>query len=110
MTTTIDFAALAAGATVAATAEFPTAAATRAQAADPALVKLVEQAQKDGKRRELPGRVSTQPFEGRKGASEYTTIAGALHKAARQVGCKVQVRRFDADATSCRVTFRVAQP
>ncbi len=107
---TIDFAALAAGATVAATAEFPTATTPRTQAADPALVKLVEQAQKDGKRRELPGRVSTQPFESRKGASEYTTIAGALHKAARQVGCKVQVRRFDADATSCRVPFRVAQP
>ncbi|MDT0276707.1 hypothetical protein [Blastococcus goldschmidtiae] len=72
-------------------------------------LNLVEQAQKDGKRRELPGRFSTQPYEGRKGPSEYGTVASQLHRAARAVGCKVQVRRFDPDATSCRVTFRVAK-
>lgn len=105
---TIDFAKLAAATTVATDADFPSAATTRQQGADPALVQLVTDA-KDGKRRELPGRFSTTPYEGRKGANEAGTVAGQLHKAARQVGVKIAVRRFDVTAEGARLTFKVAK-
>ncbi|SDY15356.1 hypothetical protein SAMN05661080_02486 [Modestobacter sp. DSM 44400] len=105
----IDFSALAAGATVAAEADFPSAAATRRRAADPAFVQLVTDATKDHKRRELPGRFSTKPFEGRKGANELSTVANELHRAARQVGIKIAVRRFDVEDASARLTFKVAK-
>ena len=105
---TIDFAKIAAGATVSADPEFPSPAATRRQAADPALVQLVTEASKDHKRRELPGRFSTTPYPGRQGANESGTVVGELHRAARAVGVKLQVRRFDRDADTCRLTFKVA--
>lgn len=104
----IDFAKLAADTTVASDPEFPKAPAPNRTQADPALVQLVTEAAKDHKRRELPGRFSTRPYEGRKGASELNTVAGALHKAARQAGVKLAVRRFDTDKDSARLTFRVA--
>ncbi len=104
---TIDFAKIAAETTVASDPEFPSVAATRRQAADPALVQLVQEAGKDHKRRELPGRFSTKPYEGRKGANESGTVAGELHRAAREVGVKLVVRRFDRDADTCRLTFKV---
>ncbi len=104
----IDFAKIAAGTTVATDPDFPSAAISRRQAADPALVQLVTEASKDGKRRELPGRFSTRPYEGRKGANESQTVAGELHRAAREVGVKIAVRRFDRNADSCRLTFKVA--
>lgn len=106
---TIDYAKLAAGATLAADPEFPKQQAARRQAADPALVRLVTEASKDHKRRELPGRFSTKPYEGRKGANESGTVAGELHRAAREAGVKLVVRRFDRDATTCRLTFRVTE-
>ena len=105
---TIDFAKIAAGATVASDPDFPSAAVARRQAADPALVQLVTEASKDHKRRELPGRFSVKPYEGRKGANESGTVAGELHRAAREVGVRLAVRRFDRDANSCRLTFKVA--
>ena len=105
---TIDFAKLAAGATVASDPDFPSVAATRRQPADPALVQLVTEA-KDGKRRELADRFSTKPFPGRKGANEWGAVANELHKAARQVGVKVQVRKFDASGDAARLTFKVVK-
>ncbi len=105
----IDFAKLAAGATVAAEHDFPKAAAPTRTQADPALVQLVTEAAKDHKRRELPGRFSLAPYTGRKHANELGTVAGALHKAARQAGVKVLVRRFDVQADSARLTFRVPE-
>ena len=103
----IDFAKIAAATTVASDPDFPKPTTARRQAADPALVRLVTEASKDHKRRELPGRFSTKPYEGRKGANESGTVAGELHRAAREAGVKLVVRRFDRDATSCRLTFKV---
>ncbi len=105
----IDFAKIAAATTVATDPEFPKAPTARRQAADPALVQLVTEASRDHKRRELPGRFSTKPYEGRKGANESGTVVGELHRAARAVGVKLQIRRFDRDADSCRLTFKVAE-
>lgn len=105
----IDYAKLAADTTVAAEADFPKVAAPSRTQADPALVQLVQEAAKDGKRRELPGRFSLTPYAGRKHANELGTVAGALHKAARQGGVKVQVRKFDADKDTARLTFKVAK-
>ena len=56
------------------------------------------------------GRYPPAPPQSPQPTGAYTTIVDTLHKAARQFGCKVQVRRFDAEAATCRVTFRVAQP
>ncbi len=106
---TIDFAQLAAATTVASEPEFPTTATTRRRAADPALVQLVTEASRDHKRRELPGRFSTTPYPGRQGANESGTVVGELHRTARAVGVKLQIRRFDRDADSCRLTFKVAE-
>jgi hypothetical protein len=36
-------------------------------------------------------------------------VAGELHRAAREAGVKLVVRRFDRDATSCRLTFKVTE-
>lgn len=105
----IDYAKLAADTTVASDPEFPKATAPTRTQADPALVQLVTEAAKDHKRRELPGRFSTKPYEGRKGANELNTVAGALHKAARQAGVKLAVRRFDANKDGARLTFRVPE-
>jgi hypothetical protein len=104
----IDYAKVAAETTVASEPEFPTVGATtRRQPADPALVQLVTDAAKDGKRRELPGRYSVTPYEGRKHACEAGTVAGELHRAAREVGVKLAVRRFDATDKGVRLTFKV---
>ncbi len=105
----IDYAKLAADTAVASEPNFPSAAATRRRSVDPAIVQLVTEAGKDGKRRELPGRFSMKPFEGRKGGNESGTVAGELHRAARKVGVKIAVRRFDRDADSCRLTFKVTK-
>ncbi len=105
----IDFASLAAGTTVAAEPDFPKATTAARPAADPALVQLLAEASKDRKRRELPGRFSLKPYAGRKTACEAYTVMGELHKAARQVGVKLQVRRFDGDGDTCRVTFKVVK-
>lgn len=106
---TIDFAKLAAGATVAAEPDFPKTAPSRRQGADPALVQLVTEASKDGKRRELSDRFSLKPYAGRKTACEAYTVMGELHRAAREAGVKLAVRRFDGDADTCRVTFKVVK-
>ncbi len=106
---TIDFSKIAAGVTVASSDDFPSTQVARRRQADPALVKLVQEAAQDGKRRELVDRFSTKPYEGRKGASEYGTVAGELHRAAREAGVKIQVRKFDADANSARLTFKVTK-
>ncbi|MGY1719292.1 hypothetical protein ACI8AG_09620 [Blastococcus sp. SYSU DS0552] len=105
----IDFAKLAAETTIAAEPEFPRAATAARQGADPALVQLVTDASKDSKRRELPGRFSLKPYAGRKTACEAYSVMGELHKAARQAGVKLQIRRFDGDGDTCRVTFKVAK-
>ncbi len=106
---TIDFSKIAAGATVAAEPDFPRTAPSHRLHADPALVQLVTEASKDGKRRELTDRFSLKPYDGRKHANEAGTVMGELHRAAREAGVKVQVRRFDNDATTCRVTFKVVK-
>ncbi|MGY1724745.1 hypothetical protein [Blastococcus sp. SYSU DS0533] len=103
----IDYAKIAAGTTVASDNDFPSAATLRRQQADPALVQLITEAAKDGKRRELPDRFSLKPFDGRKHANESGVVAGQLHKAAREIGVKLQIRRFDRDADSCKITFKV---
>lgn len=106
---TIDFSKIAASASVATEADFPRTAPSRRRGADPALVQLVTEAGKDGKRRELADRFSLAPFPGRKNACEAYTVMGELHRAAREAGIKLAVRRFDGDATTCRVTFKVAK-
>ncbi len=101
----INYATLAAGATIATTNELPSAGR---QATEPnPFTELVKAAAKDGKRRDLPGRLSLVPFEGRKAACEAFQVIGKLHAAGRATGHKLAVRRFDGDATSCRVTFKV---
>ncbi len=106
---TIDFSKIAAGASVASEPDFPRSAPSRRQHVDPALVQLVTEAGKDGKRRELADRFSLKPYDGRKNACEAYTVMGELHRAAREAGVKLAVRRFDADAASCRVTFKVVK-
>lgn len=107
--TDIDFAALAKATKLADSNEFPAAQPRTRRGADPALVELVRTAQKDGKRRDLPGRYSLTPYEGRKNACETYTVIAALHAAAREVGCKVHVRRLSPTATDTGLTFKVAE-
>lgn len=106
----IDYAKLAADTTVSTDPELPTTgAAGRRKVADPALVQLVTEAAKDHKRRDLPGRFSTKPYPGRVGANESQTVVNELQRAARSVGVKLQVRRFDeTDKGGVRLTFKVA--
>jgi hypothetical protein len=104
----IDFAKIAADTTIAADDALPiTAPSARRKAPDAALVQLVTEAASDGKRRDLPGRFSVQPFPGRKGANESQAVVNELHRAARQAGLKLQVRRFDATDKGVRLTFKV---
>lgn len=105
----LDFAAISKATKVADSNDFPAAQPRARRGADPALVELVRTAQKDGKRRDLPGRFSLAPYEGRKNACEAFTVIGALHAAAREVGCKVHVRRLDQTATDTGLTFKVAE-
>lgn len=79
----------------------------RRQAKENPLVPVVEAAVKDGKRYVLKDRYSLLPFEGRKGACEAYTVMSQLHRAARTVGVKLQVRRFDVKDNACKVTFKV---
>lgn len=106
---TINFAKLAAETSIASDDVMPTSAVPRRQVVDPALVALVTEAGTDRKRRELPGRFSITPYPGRKGACEAQTVVNELHRAARQAGLKLQVRKFDATDKGVRLTFRVAQ-
>lgn len=106
----IDFAKLAAETTLASDDALPTAGAVaRKKQADPALVQLVTEAAKDHKRRDLPGRFSTTPYTGRKNAHEAQTVVSELHRAARHVGVKLAVRRFEATDKGVRLTFKVAK-
>ena len=90
----IDFATIAAGATVATETELPTS--TRKGVEPNPFTELVAKAAKDGLRFDLPGRYSAKPYPGMKGASEANTITSKLHQAARIEGVKLAVRRFDA--------------
>jgi hypothetical protein len=103
----IDFATIAAGATVAPETDLPTSA--RKGVEPNPFAALVAKAAKDGKRYDLPGRFSLAPFEGRKAACEAFTVISKLHQAARSAGVKLAVRRFDTTAEGCRVTFKVAK-
>lgn len=105
---TTDFAAIAAAATIASTNDLPSTTGHKAAEPNPFL-DLVRVASKDGKRRDLPGRFSVKPYPGRKGACEAQTVVGLLHRAARTVGCKLAVRRYDADAETCAITFKVSK-
>jgi hypothetical protein len=106
----IDFAKLAQGTTIATDDALPTSSTIgRKKEADPALVQLVTDAASDGKRRDLPGRFSTTPYPGKKNANESQTVVGELHRAARAVGVKLNVRRFDATDKGVRLTFKVAK-
>ncbi len=104
----IDYATIAAGATIATEDELPKPSPRQASESNP-FIDLVKAATKDGKRRDLPGRFSLTPYEGRKGACEAYTVVGKLHQAARQTGVKLQVRRFDTNADGCRITFKVTK-
>lgn len=106
---TIDFGTIASGTVVATDPEFPSGGAVRRVQPDPALVKLVTEAAKDHKRRELPGRFSVQPYPGRQHANEASTVVSALHRAAKAAGVTgLQVRRFDAQPdNTVRLTFRI---
>lgn len=100
-----DLSKVAQGAKAAEDAAMP--APIRRQAKENPLVPLVAQAVKDGKRYVLKDRYSLTPFEGKKGACEAYTVMSQLHRAAKQVGVKLQVRRFDVKDDACRVTFKV---
>lgn len=103
----IDLAQIAAGATASADPELP-ALVTSKRALDLApFVALVAKAKKDGKRYDLPGRFSLEPYAGRKNACEAATVVARLQAAARQVGCKVAIRRLDATAVDTGLTFKV---
>ncbi len=104
----INYTELAAGATIATTNEPPSAGR---QTTEPnPFVELVKAAAKDGKRRDLPGRQSLVPFEGRKAACEASQVIGKLHAAGRATRHKLAVRRFDGDGDGCRITFKVVKP
>lgn len=105
----IDYAKIAQGATVATDAELPPIGGRSRTTAPNPFVELVTAAKKDGKRRDLPGRFSLAPYEGRKAACEAYTVVGKLHAAARQVGCKLNVRRLDPNGTDTGITFKVAK-
>ncbi len=104
----IDYATIAAGATIATEDELPKPSPRQASEPNP-FIDLVKAATKDGKRRDLPGRFSLTPYEGRKGACEAYTVMGKLHQAARSVGVQLQVRQFDREVDSCKITFKVVQ-
>src|SRR5690349_13219655 len=104
----IDFAKIAADTTIATDDALPiTTPTARRKAPDAALVQLVTEAASDGKRRDLPGRYSLTPYEGRKNACEAFTIVAELHRAARAAGVKLAVRRFDATSKGVRLTFKI---
>ncbi len=105
----IDFPKIAADTTIAADDALPIATPTaRRKGPDAALVALVTEAAADGKRRDLPGRFSLTPYEGRKNACEAFTVVTELHRAARAAGVKLNVRRFDVNTKGARITFKVA--
>lgn len=68
---------------------------------------VVADAIKTKKRYVLKDRFSLKPYPGRKGANEAYTVMGQLHRAASNLGVKLQVRRFDVADDSCKVTFKV---
>jgi hypothetical protein len=104
----IDLAQIAAGATASVDPELP-ASTTQKRVLDLApFVALVGKAKRDGKRYDLPGRFSLAPYAGRKNACEAQTVVARLHAAARQVGCKVVVRRVEPTATDTGIAFKVA--
>lgn len=74
---------------------------------DNPFVPVVEAAAKDNKRRVLPGRFSLTPFEGRKGSCEALAVMSQLHRAARQLDVPITMRRFDQEADSVRITFKI---
>src|SRR4051812_26008364 len=106
--TDIDFSKIAAGATVAADNELPPASGRPTRQPNP-FVPLIKAALKDAKRRDLPGRYSLVPFEGRKTACEAYAVITKLKTAARQVGCTVQVRKLDPTAEDTALTFKVTK-
>lgn len=105
--TQIDYAKIAAGAVIGTTAELPSSG--RKTTAPNPFVGLVTEAAKDHKRRDLPGRFSLVPFEGRKNACEAFTVITKLHAAARLVGCKIQVRRLDPTDKDTGIAFKVSK-
>ena len=80
----------------------------RARQASP-FEPIVAEAVKTGKRYVLKDRFSLKPYEGRKGASEAYTVMAQLHRAASALGTNLQVRRFDVQDDSCKVTFKVVK-
>jgi hypothetical protein len=104
---TIDFAAVAASATVAATSELPSTSTPRPRLDLTPLVELIKKAKKDGNRYDLTQRFSLEPYAGRKNACEAQTMVTHLHAAARLAGVKLAVRRVDATAKDTALTFKV---
>lgn len=105
----IDYAELAANATVAADQALPSTTSTRRTAEPNPFLALVKAATKDGKRYDLPGRFSLKPYTGRKNACDAYSVMNKLHAAARQLGVKVQVRKLDPSTDDTGLTFKVSK-
>jgi hypothetical protein len=104
----IDYSAIASGTTIATEAELPPVSTRAPRQANPFL-ELVKAAAKDGKRRDLPGRFSLTPYEGKKGACEAFSVVAKLKAAGRQLGVRVEVRRFDATDEGCQIAFKATK-
>jgi hypothetical protein len=104
----IDYSKLAADTTIAADNEFPARRAGRTAEPNP-FTDLVTAAAKDGKRRDLPGRFSLVPYEGKKSACEAYSVIGKLKAAARAAGVDITVRKLDPTSEDTGWTFKASK-
>ena len=105
---TLDLAKVAKGVEIAPDNDLPNP--LRRQPKDNPLADVVAEAAKDGKRRVLAGRYSLTPYPGRKGACDAFAIMSSLNRAAKRQGVKLEMRRYDVQGDSCRITFKVKDP